>query len=169
MRRLFFLLVICAGISRTARSENVEWFTDAQAAQAKAKAENKLVLLDFTGSDWCMWCKRLKKSVFDKPEFAEFAKSKLVLVEVDFPQNKTLSLDQKEANARLDKTYRIESYPTIILLDPDGKQVGRMGFVLGGPSAFIAKLEKLTKGKTPALEPEKTAKVEASKPLMDTN
>jgi protein disulfide-isomerase len=168
MRRLFFLLVICAGISQTARSENVGWFTDAQAAQAKAKAENKLVLLDFTGSDWCAWCKRLKKSVFDKPEFAEFARSNLVLVEVDFPRNKTLPQDQQEANARLDKTYGIESYPTIILLDPDGKQVGRMGFVFGGPSAFIAKLEKFTKGKTLPPESEKTAQA-ASKPLMNTN
>jgi protein disulfide-isomerase len=167
MRRLFFLLVLCTGVCLTARSENVEWFTDAQAAQAKAKAENKLVLLDFTGSDWCGWCKRLKKNVFDKPEFAEFAQSKLVLVEVDFPHNKTLPQAQQEANARLDKTYGIDSYPTIILLDPEGKQVGRMGFVFGGPSAFIAKLEKITKAKTP--EPEKTAKLEPSKPLMNAN
>src|SRR6516164_4462442 len=108
MRRLFFLLVLCTGVCLTARSENVEWFTDAQAAQAKAKAENKLVLLDFTGSDWCGWCKRLKKNVFDKPEFADFAQSKLVLVEVDFPHNKTLPQDQQEANARLDKTYSID-------------------------------------------------------------
>src|SRR5215470_3656367 len=142
MRRLFLLLVICAGICRTAQSESVEWFTDAEAAQARAKKENKLVLLDFTGSDWCIWCKKLKREVFDKPEFAQFAQSKLVLVEVDFPQHKTLPDAQQQANARLDKTYGISSYPTIILLDPDGKQVGRMGYVFGGASAFIAKLER---------------------------
>src|SRR4051812_30460620 len=128
VRILFLLVVICAFISQTVRSASVEWLTDAHAAQAKAKEENKLVLLDFTGSDWCSWCKKLKRQVFDKPEFAEFAQSRLVLVEVDFPRNKTLSEAQKQANAQLDKTYRIDSFPTIILLDPDGKQVGRMGY-----------------------------------------
>src|SRR5207302_378994 len=82
MRRLLLLLAFCAGVCQV-RSENVEWFTDAEAAQAKAKEENKLVLLNFTGSDWCIWCQRLKRDVFDKPEFAQFAQSKLVLVEVE--------------------------------------------------------------------------------------
>src|SRR5882762_4370711 len=154
MRRLFLLLAFCAGVCQV-RSESVEWFTDAEAAQAKAKVENKLVLLNFTGSDWCIWCQRLKRDVFDKPEFAQFAQSKLVLVEVDFPQHKTLPEAQKQANARLDKTYRINSYPTIILLDPDGKIVARMGYVFGGASAFIAKLERKvarTKAKTSVAE-----------------
>jgi thioredoxin-related protein len=147
MRRLFLLLAFCAGICQV-RSENLEWFTDAAVAQARAKQENKLVLLDFTGSDWCLWCKKLKRDVFDKPEFAQFAHSKLVLVEVDFPQHKTLPEAQQHANALLDKTYRINSYPTIILLNGDGKQVGRMGYVFGGASSFISKLEKITRTQT---------------------
>ena len=154
MRRLFLLLAFCAAVCQV-RSENLKWFTDAEAAQAKAKEENKLVLLDFTGSDWCIWCKKLKREVFDKPEFAQFAQSKLVLVEVDFPQHKTLPEAQQQANARLDNTYRINSYPTIILLDSDGKQVARMGYVFGGASSFIAKLEKKVakaKNKTPVAE-----------------
>jgi thioredoxin-related protein len=141
MRRLFVLLALCA-VCQTLRSENVEWFTDAEAAQAKAKEENKLVLLDFTGSDWCIWCQRLKRNVFDDPEFAKYAKSNLVLVEVDFPQHKTIPEAQQQANARLDKTYGINSYPTIIVLGADGKQVARMGYVFGGASSFIRKLEK---------------------------
>jgi protein disulfide-isomerase len=147
MRKLFLLLAFCAAVCQ-ARSENVEWFTDAEAAQAKAKEENKLLLLNFTGSDWCLWCKKLKREVFDKPEFAQFAHSKLILVELDFPQHKTLSEAQQKANAQLDKTYRINSYPTIILLNADGKQVGRMGYVFGGASSFIAKLEKVTRAQS---------------------
>jgi thioredoxin-related protein len=156
MRRLFLLLAFCA-VCQTLRSENLEWFTDAEAAQAKAKAENKLVLLDFTGSDWCMWCQRLKRNVFDDPEFAQYAQSKLILVEVDFPQHKTLPEAQQQANARLEKTHRINSYPTIILLDSDGKQVARMGYVFGGASAFITKLEKKV-----AKAKEKTSVAEAA-------
>jgi thioredoxin-related protein len=142
MRRLFLLLVLCTSVYQTVRSESVEWFTDAEAAQAKAKQEDKLVLLNFTGSDWCLWCQKLKRNVFDDPEFAKYAKSKLVLVEVDFPQHKTLPDARQQANAQLEKTYRINSYPTIILLDPGGNQIGRMGYVFGGASSFIAKLEK---------------------------
>jgi thioredoxin-related protein len=141
--------MICAFVGQTVRSQTVEWLTDAQAAQAKAKAENKLLLLDFTGSDWCIWCKKLKREVFDKPEFAQFAQSRLVLVEVDFPRNKTLPEAQKQANAQLDKTYGIDSFPTIILLNSDGKQVGRMGYVFGGVNSFVSKVEKAARTKTP--------------------
>jgi thioredoxin-related protein len=165
VRILFLLVVICAGISQTVRSESVEWLTDAQAAQAKAKQENKLVLLDFTGSDWCIWCKKLKRQIFDKPEFAEFAQSRLVLVEVDFPRNKTLPEAQKLANAQLDKTYRIDSFPTIILLDPDGKQVGRMGYVFGGVNSFISKVEKVAKTRTQVTLNQARSKSKYSVPL----
>jgi len=149
VRKLLLLVIICAGLGQTVWSQTVEWLTDAQAAQVRAKEENKLVLLDFTGSDWCIWCKKLKREVFDKPEFAQFAQSRLVLVEVDFPRNKTLTEAQKQANAQLDKTYGIDSFPTIILLNSDGKQVGRMGYVFGGVNSFISKVEKVTRTKTP--------------------
>src|SRR5215510_5062596 len=98
MKRLFLLILICAG--QAVRGESVEWLTDARAAQNKAKAENKLVLLDFTGSDWCGWCIKLKREVFDQPEFAQFAGSRLVMVTVDFPKNQTLSFAQQHANAK---------------------------------------------------------------------
>ena len=78
-----------------------EWLTDVHAALNKAAAEHKYVLLDFTGSDWCGWCKKLKAEVFDQPEFIAFAKDNLVLVEVDFPRQKQLSAAQQEANNAL--------------------------------------------------------------------
>jgi len=128
----------------------VEWLSDAGMAQAKAKAENKLTLLDFTGSDWCSWCMKLKREVFDQPDFAQFAQARLVMVEVDFPHNRTLSQLQQHANARLKHIYGISAYPTIILLNEDGRRIGRMGYVAGGPAAFIAQLEKVTGRKIPA-------------------
>jgi protein disulfide-isomerase len=166
MRRWFLWLAItlCTGLGQAVWAESVEWFTDAPAAQARAKEESKLVLLNFTGSDWCGWCMKLKSHVFDKPEFAEFARSRLVLVEVDFPVKKTLPQAQQEANSELQRAYGIKSYPTLILLDQDGKQVGRMGYVFGGPAAFIAKVEKAARKKpqtaatSPAPEPEKPRK-----------
>jgi thioredoxin-related protein len=146
--------------SQPAWGEHLEWFTDLQSAQEKAKRENKSVLLDFTGSDWCGWCIKLKHEVFDQPEFAGFAQAKLVLVEVDFPRHKVMAQPQKQANAQLAKTYHISAYPTILMLSPDGQPLGRLGYVPGGPSAFIAKIEGVAKlGKrtvqpSPPIEPE---------------
>lgn len=122
-----------------------EWTTDAAKAQEQAKKENKLVMLDFTGSDWCGWCIKLKKEVFDTQEFKTYASKNLVLVEVDFPKTKEQSAEQKKANQALQKKYGIRGYPTIIVLDGDGKQVGKLGYMKGGPKAFIAELEKLKK------------------------
>ena len=117
--------------------------TDAHAALDKAQAEDKIVLLDFTGSDWCIWCQRLKAEIFDTPEFAAFAKTNLVLVEVDFPNHKPLSPEQQAANAKLAETYHINGYPTLILLDRWGHQVGKAGYMHGGPKPFIELLEKV--------------------------
>lgn len=121
----------------------VEWLTDVHAAMDKARLENKIVLLDFTGSDWCGWCKRLKKEVFDQPDFAAFAQANLVMVEVDFPQAKPQSPEQKAANQELAATYHITGYPTLIYLNQSGQQVGSGGYIEGGPKSFIASMEKI--------------------------
>jgi thioredoxin-related protein len=126
-------------------AESLTWLTDLPKAQAQAKAEKKLVMLDFTGSDWCGWCIKLNNEVFSKPEFAEYAKQNLVCVEVDFPSKKKLSAEQTKANDALAKKYDIKGYPTIIVLDSEGKKVGELGYMKGGPTAFIAALNKLKK------------------------
>jgi len=126
-------------------AESLTWLTDLPKAQAQAKTEKKLVMLDFTGSDWCGWCIKLNNEVFSKPEFAEYAKKNLVAVEVDFPNKKKLSAEQTKANDALAKKYNIQGYPTIIVLDSEGKKVGELGYMKGGPTAFIAELNKLKK------------------------
>lgn len=121
------------------------WQTDLPKAQAQAAKENKHVLIDFTGSDWCGWCIKLHKEVFSQPAFLEYAKDNLVLVEVDFPQRKKLSAEQKQANDALARKFNVQGYPTIIVLNSAGKKVGELGYQPGGPKAFIAALEKLKK------------------------
>ena len=74
-----------------------EWMTDLEAAKAKAAAENKAVLVDFTGSDWCGWCIRLRKQVLDTPAFEAYARDKFVLMEVDVPQNPKFDVDTVDA------------------------------------------------------------------------
>ena len=128
-----------------AGAAELQWLTDVPKAQEKAKAENKLVMLDFTGSDWCGWCIKLNKEVFSQPEFIEYAQKNLVPVEVDFPRKKEQSAEQKKANQALQKQYKIRGYPTIIVLNSEGKQIGELGYQPGGPKAFIESLEKLKK------------------------
>jgi thioredoxin-related protein len=122
------------------------WDDDYNKAIAQAKAEKKMVLLDFTGSDWCSWCMKLDKEVFSKPEFKSYAKDNLVLVEVDFPQTKRQAKKLKDQNEKLQQEHGIQGYPTIIVLNSEGKKVGKLGYQEGGPKAFIAKLDEM-KGK----------------------
>ena len=127
-----------------AGAEDLQWLTDVPKAQAKAKAEKKMVMLDFTGSDWCGWCIKLNREVFSKPEFAKYAKDNLILVEVDFPRQKKQTEEQKKANQALQQKYQIQGYPTIIVLDGEGKQSGQTGYK-PSPQEFIGDLEKMKK------------------------
>lgn len=144
MKRIVIGLMACWALVQ-AGAEELQWMTDLPKAQAKAKAENKLVLMDFTGSDWCPWCIKLNKEVFSKPEFIEYAKKNLVTVEVDFPRTKTQTPEQKKANQALQEKYKIEGYPTVVVLNSEGKKVGELGYQPGGPKPFVEELDKLKK------------------------
>jgi thioredoxin-related protein len=133
-------LALCALLQ--AGAAEVNWLTDLPKAQAQAKKENKQVLMDFTGSDWCGWCIKFNKEVLSTPEFAAYAAKNLVLLEVDFPRRKEQSAELKKANKGLGSKYKVGGYPTFVVLDKDGKEVGRQeGYAPGGPKAFIAKLD----------------------------
>jgi protein disulfide-isomerase len=121
------------------------WTEDFEAGLAKAKAEKKTLLVDFTGSDWCAWCVKLDREVFSQSQFKEYASKNLVLVEVDFPQTKAQAPEQKAKNEALAAKYNVMGYPTVLLFNGAGEQIGQMGYMKGGPKAFIAALKKLTK------------------------
>ncbi len=146
MKKLMVGLLACLALAALRASES-DWMTDLSKAQAKAKAEKKLVLMDFTGSDWCPPCMKLKSEVFATTEFADYAKKNLVLVELDFPRKKQQSAEQKQANQALASKYKVEAYPTIIVLNAEGKKIDELvGYQPGGPKPFLERLEKL-KGK----------------------
>lgn len=122
-----------------------EWHEDFARAQALAKASGKPMLLDFTGSDWCGWCIKLKQEVFDEKEFQKYAEENLILVELDFPRNKSQKPNIKEQNQKLQQQYSIRGFPTIILLDPEGNQIGKTGYQEGGPKAYVEHLKEILK------------------------
>ena len=118
------------------------WLTSVPEAMAQARRENKTVLLDFTGSDWCGWCKKLDSETFSKPEFQDYASKHVVLVMVDFPSKKVEQSDEvKAANKALSEKYDIHGYPSLVQLSPDGTILWKQrGYLAGGPEAMIAAL-----------------------------
>jgi protein disulfide-isomerase len=88
---------------------------------------------------------RLQAEVFSQPEFAEYAKDNLVLLRVDFPRSQRLPAEVRQQNQALAGKYGINGFPTIVVLNGDGKPVGALGYVPGGPNAFISQLKKLPK------------------------
>lgn len=117
------------------------WTDNFEKAKAEAKKGNQLILADFTGSDWCGWCIKLDEEVFSKKEFKDYVKDKFVLLELDFPRQKKIPADIKAQNEKLAKEYGIRGFPTVLVLDADGKVVEQLGYMPGGPSAFIKALE----------------------------
>ena len=112
------------------------------AALNQARSENKMVLLDFTGSDWCGWCKKFDKDVLSTDKFAGYAKNKLVLVTLDFPSHIKQDATLKHANQEIKKQFGVNGFPTFVLLNSAGRELGRQtGYLNGGPDAFIAKLD----------------------------
>src|SRR5690348_11884172 len=99
-RFIHYAVLVCLALLPSS-AHPANWLTDLPAAQAAAKAEKKIVLINFTGSDWCGWCIRLRNEVFSQPQFDSFAKDHLVLVETDFPRRKSQSPEVKRANAAL--------------------------------------------------------------------
>lgn len=136
------LATALTAIALTLSSHAADWLTNFEAARNLATKEKKLILLDFTGSDWCGWCVKMKKEVFDMPAFKEYAKKNLVLVEVDFPRRKRLPATLAKQNESLMQKYDVAGFPTYVILDSDGKEIGRQPeYLKGGPSAFIDKIE----------------------------
>lgn len=122
---------------------DVAWQTDFAKAAADAAQTRRYLLLDFTGSDWCGFCVKLEKEVFSTPEFATFA-SRFVCVRLDFPRKQPQPAELKMQNAGLAATYAVHSYPTVLLLAPNGKLVGsQTGYRGTGVQKYIEQLNTM--------------------------
>jgi thioredoxin-related protein len=124
------------------------WTSDFAAAKKEAAESKKDLLIDFTGSDWCGWCIKLVDEVFKHDAFKTGVKDKFVLVEIDFPNDKSkLTPETQKQNEELGKTYAVQGYPTILLTDSDGKPYAATGYQAGGPESYVKHLDKLRENK----------------------
>jgi len=148
VKKLILAAMLTLGFSTafSARADS-EWLTDYKKAQQEAKNTKKLLFLNFTGSDWCGYCIVLDRAILSQPQFKDYASKNLVLLEIDFPRRKTQSAELKNQNATLAEQFQVQGFPTIVVLNGEGKTMWRYdGLFNGAPKAFIAELEKLHKG-----------------------
>ena len=125
------------------------WVNEFEKAKKTAATEGKDLLMDFTGSDWCSWCIKLHKEVFDLDAFKTSAPKNFVLVELDFPQDKSkLSKDLQEQNAKLQTQFAIQGYPSIVLADSSGRPYAQTGYQPGGAETYLKHLDELRAVKT---------------------
>ena len=159
----FFIFFITIGFGQ----ESNGWLIDYEAVYQKSIKEDKPIMANFTGSDWCGWCKKLKKAVFDTKIFQDWAAENVVLFELDYPRRTPQNAEIKKQNQELQQTFRqfVRGYPTILLFkidrtynasgakDKDNIKLlpstqlvlqgqGRMGY-MGSPESFIDKAESI--------------------------
>jgi thioredoxin-related protein len=128
-----------------AEGGEAQWMTSLDKAKADAAIRKVPILVDFSGSDWCGWCIRLDKEVFSQPAFKAYAKDNLVLLLLDFPRRTAQSEELKQANRALAEQFRVEGFPTVLLLDAEGKELARTGYQAGGAEAYVAHIKSLLK------------------------
>ena len=119
------------------------WFTDFEEAKKNASETGRPILADFTGSDWCIWCKKLKAEVFAQSTFLDYAETNLVLLEIDFPRAKKLPPQLVEQNQQPMEHYGVMGFPTVLLLDSAGNVIAQTGYRQGGAKSYVAHLKEL--------------------------
>ncbi len=144
--KTFVFAILSAALAATAQAG--DFLTDFEAGKKKAVAEDKPLLVKFTGSDWCPPCIKLDKEVFSKKSFKSAVEKDFVVVVLDYPRKKKLPEAQTKANKKVAKEYGLRSYPTVMLMDSDGKVFKSMsGYGGGGVKPYLKALKTALKAR----------------------
>lgn len=153
MNNIFLTCLLLIGSCYFSMAQEVTWHTNMKKASDIAMNENKPVLMFFTGSDWCGWCKRLQKEVLQTKDFEAWAKDNVVLMELDFPKRIQQDQEVKAQNYQLQKVFNVRGYPKIFFVNPEKKDDGGMnlnslgstGYVRGGTQEWLAVANNIIK------------------------
>lgn len=149
MKKLIVIVLILFIQNLHSQQSTLNWHTDLNKAVKISISENKPMMLFFTGSDWCGWCIRLKKEVFNYPEFEAWTKDNVVLVELDFPRRKTIDPKILNQNRELARIFGVSGYPTVWFVNPQKLdtnklnfiKLGKLGYLAGGTNKWISTAE----------------------------
>ncbi|MEP7268069.1 MAG: thioredoxin family protein [Saprospiraceae bacterium] len=144
---LLFSSLAIAGYSQEKYTpENVGWLVNVDDAYAKSKKTGKPILANFTGSDWCGWCKRLSAAVFTQDEFKKWADKNVVLLELDFPRAKVIPQQIQAQNQSLQQAFNITGYPTIWVFDLDKDKSNQYSIKALGKTGYTPTVKEFTSG-----------------------
>lgn len=155
LARPFAVLGLAAALAAPGfAGDESPWLADFDAAARVAAAANKDLLVDFTGSDWCIWCKRLDAEVFRHESFLREVQRSYVLVALDFPNGEDARklVPNPERNQELAERFEIQGFPTVLLMTPEGEVYGSTGYQPGGPERYVEHVATLREEGRPALE-----------------
>ena len=107
-------------------------------AAALARSTRRPLLLAFIGTDWSISSLKLDREVFDQADFADDSKYNFVLCKIHFYQTRERSPETARQNEELATKFDVRDFPTVVVLSPDGREIGRLGYIAGGVPAFAA-------------------------------
>jgi thioredoxin-related protein len=142
------LLITLLSLSTFAQENTVKWLTNYEEALAISKKENKPILMNFSGSDWCANCMRLEKVVFNSNVFKTFSEKNFVLLKLDFPakrKNKLSPEMTKQNDGLAEKFNKTGAFPTVTILAVNGKLLGTTGYKKMSAEAYIIHLQSFLK------------------------
>jgi thioredoxin-related protein len=153
-----FTLIITIGLTSTYAQTGVlsntpeykahadGWLVDINEAYEISKKTGKPIMANFTGSDWCGWCKKLKAEVFDKADFKAWAEKTVVLVELDFPRRFKVPENIRQQNAGLQQAFQVTGYPTIWVFDLGKDEKGQYTINAMGKTGYVQGVTAFTSG-----------------------
>ena len=140
---IFITLALAFMATPSSFAADATWLTDFARAKSLAEHRNKPILVNASGSDWCGWCIKLSREVFEKQAFQEFADDEFILFEADFPRHKEQSEQIQVQNDKLMEDYNIRGFPTVLVLDANGDVLARTGYRSGGACKYVRHLKSL--------------------------
>ncbi len=145
MKKLTTLLAILLIAGSASALDIYTWNTNLEAAQAVAEVEGKDLFVYFAGSDWCGWCDRFHKEILTTSRFESYLDENFVPVLIDFPREIEQSEELKSDNQVLARRLGVQGFPTIVLMDSEGNELGRLGYLPGGPNNYIAEVRSVVR------------------------
>lgn len=131
------------GPSPTALGGGSGWLDDFDDAVVKARKDAMPILVEFSESETSEDSQALQKEALKQSDFTKWAKKSVVLLNIDFPEKKFQNPKEKEKNAALKERFQVKDFPTLIVLDSAGEEVGRLGYEQGSAKDLIARLEPI--------------------------